>query len=212
MTDNLFKLPQLKYAYDSLEPFIDSKTMEIHHTKHHQAYVNNLNAALQKHQISNKDLEFLLKNLSSLPVDIQQTVLNNGGGHFNHSFFWNILKLNEICDPSFKINHLIQKYFGNLEIFKDRFSESAISLFGSGWTWLICDFQNNLKIVNTHNQNTVLDIGHPLLGLDVWEHSYYLNYQNRRLDYIEAFYNVINWSQVEKYLQKAIENNLSLKK
>ncbi|WP_225696282.1 superoxide dismutase [Candidatus Phytoplasma sp. AldY-WA1] len=212
MTDNLFKLPQLKYAYDSLEPFIDSKTMEIHHTKHHQAYVNNLNAALQKNQISNKDLEFLLKNLSSLPVDIQQIVLNNGGGHFNHSFFWNILKLNEICDPSFTINHLIKKYFGNLEIFKDLFSKSAISLFGSGWTWLICDFQNNLKIVNTHNQNTVLDIGYPLLGLDLWEHSYYLNYQNRRLDYIEAFYNVINWSQVEKYLQKAIENNSSSKK
>ncbi|WP_323847521.1 MAG: superoxide dismutase [Phytoplasma sp.] len=210
MLKNLFKLPELNYSYDALEPFIDAKTMEIHHTKHHQTYINNLNAALNKHQILNKDLDFLLKNIIFLPSDIRQIVLNNGGGHFNHSFFWTLLKLNTNCNSSFEICHLINKTFRNLENFKEEFGIKAKNVFGSGWTWLICDFQNNLKIINTPNQNTVLEMGHPLLGLDLWEHAYYLSYQNRRPDYIEAFYNVINWLQVEKYLQEALLTNLSL--
>ncbi|WP_341266748.1 superoxide dismutase [Candidatus Phytoplasma fraxini] len=210
MLKNLFELPELNYSYDSLEPFIDTKTMEIHHTKHHQTYINNLNTVLNNNQIFNKDLKFLLKNLSSLPENIRQVVLNNGGGHFNHSFFWTLLKLNETCDNSFKIFHLINKTFGNLEHFKEEFAINAKNMFGSGWTWLICDYQNNLKIINTPNQNTVLEMGHPLLGLDLWEHAYYLSYQNRRPDYIEAFYTVINWTQVEKYLQKALLKNSSL--
>lgn len=208
----LFKLPKLNYSYDALEPFIDAKTMDIHHTKHHQIYINNLNTVLNKYKIFNKDLEDLLTNVSSLPnEEIQKIVLNNGGGHFNHSFFWTILKLNETLNDSFQINQLIKKTFGNLEHFKNQFTEKAKSLFGSGWTWLICDFQNNLKIINTPNQNTVLNVGHPLLGIDIWEHAYYLSYQNRRIDYIEAFYNVINWSQVEQYLNKALSHNLSSK-
>lgn len=208
----LFKLPKLNYSYDALEPFIDTKTMEIHYTKHHQTYINNLNTVLNKYKIFNKDLEDLLKNVSSLPnEEIQKIVLNNGGGHFNHSFFWTILKLNETLNDAFQINQLIKKTFGNLENFKNQLTEKAKSLFGSGWAWLICDFQNNLKIINTPNQNTVLNIGHPLLGIDLWEHAYYLSYQNRRIDYIEAFYNVINWSQVEQYLQKALSHNSSSK-
>ncbi|QTX03219.1 superoxide dismutase [Candidatus Phytoplasma luffae] len=204
---NLFKLSKLNYKYTDLEPFIDSQTMEIHHTKHHQNYINNLNAALDKYKIVNDDLENILKNISSLPKEIQTTVINNGGGHFNHSFFWKILKLNEPCKQSYQIYNLITNFFGNIENFKDQFSIKAQSLFGSGWTWLIYDFDNNLKIINTPNQNNCLDIGYSLLGLDLWEHAYYLSFQNRRKDYIEAFYNVINWSQVEQNLNQAIIKN-----
>ncbi|MEZ0180188.1 superoxide dismutase ['Camptotheca acuminata' phytoplasma] len=209
--NDFFKLPKLNYQYTALEPFIDAKTMEIHHTKHHQNYINNLNVALEKnkiHQNEIQSIEYLLKNINSLPETIRETVKNNGGGHFNHSFFWETLKLNDNYNENYQIHELIQKFFGNVENFKDQFSLKAQTLFGSGWTWLIYDFENNLKIVNTPNQNTVLEMGHPLLGLDVWEHAYYLNYQNRRKDYIEAFYNVISWSQVENNFKKILDSKL----
>ncbi|MDV3167754.1 MAG: superoxide dismutase [Candidatus Phytoplasma stylosanthis] len=206
----IFKLPKIDYEYKDLEPFIDAKTMEIHHTKHHQNYINNLNICLNKNNIENNDLKSLLiKDVPALPEEIKTTIINNGGGHFNHSFFWKTLKLNDICKENYKINIFIKKFFGDMENFKNQFSAKAQSLFGSGWTWLIYDFQNKLQILNTLNQNTVLEIGHPILGLDIWEHAYYLSYQNRRKDYIEAFYNVISWSQIEKNLNQAIIDNLS---
>ena len=196
-----YQLPQLPYAVDALEPFIDAKTMEIHHGKHHNAYVTNLNAALEKHpEIKAEtmdDLVEILKNLDKVPADIQGAVRNNGGGHFNHTFFWTLLKKNDGAKPSGKLADAIVRDFGSFEAFQEQFSNAAKTRFGSGWAWLIKK-GDKLVVTSTPNQDTPLAEGKPLLGLDVWEHAYYLNYQNRRPDYVAAFFNVINWSVVEK--------------
>lgn len=195
-----FTLEKLPYAYDALEPFIDAKTMEIHHGKHHQAYITNLNAALEKHPElkveTMDDLKALLADLDSVPVDIQAAVRNNGGGHFNHAFFWPLLKKNDGKKPSGKLMDAINDSFGSFESFQEAFSNAAKTRFGSGWAWLVKK-GDKLVVTSTPNQDTPLADGTPLLGLDVWEHAYYLNYQNRRPDYVGAFFNVVNWEAVE---------------
>lgn len=196
-------LPELPYAYDALEPHIDARTMEIHHTKHHQAYINNLNAALEKHpELADKSLEELLADLNSVPADIRTAVRNNGGGHFNHSLFWTYLTADS-KGPEGDLAAAIDKAFGSFDDFKKEFSAAAGARFGSGWAWLIADKDKNLKVVSTANQDTPLEDGTPLLGLDVWEHAYYLNYQNRRPDYVAAFFNVVNWATVAEALKNA---------
>ena len=194
-----YELPTLGYAYDALEPFIDARTMEIHYTKHHQAYVNNLNAALDKHPELNLSLEDMLKDLSKVPADIRGAVQNNGGGHFNHSFFWPLLKVNNGATPKGKLLEAINQSFGSFDQFKEAFGTAAKTRFGSGWAWLIVT-PNGLKVTSTPNQDTPLAEGKPILGLDVWEHAYYLNYQNRRPDYVSAFFSVVNWDKVEELM------------
>ena len=194
-----YELPTLGYAYDALEPFIDARTMEIHYTKHHQAYVNNLNAALEKHPELNLSLEDMLKDLSKVPADIRGAVQNNGGGHFNHSFFWPLLKVNNGATPKGKLLEAINQSFGSFDQFKEAFGTAAKTRFGSGWAWLIVT-PNGLKVTSTPNQDTPLAEGKPILGLDVWEHAYYLNYQNRRPDYVSAFFSVVNWDKVEELM------------
>ena len=194
-----FTLPPLSYATDALEPFIDKATMEIHHGKHHNAYVTNLNAALAGTEGESLSVEEICKNISKHPMPVR----NNGGGHFNHSFFWKTLKKNEGGKPSGELASAIDTTFGSYDKFKEEFTKAATTRFGSGWAWLIKKADGTLAITSTPNQdNPLMDVaevkGTPLLGLDVWEHAYYLNYQNRRPDYIAAFYNVINWDEVSK--------------
>ncbi|VEU82729.1 superoxide dismutase [Acholeplasma hippikon] len=200
-----YELKPLPYAYDALEPFIDARTMEIHHSKHHQAYITNLNAALAKYpEIKAEtmdDLVAILKDLSKLPADIQGAVRNNGGGHFNHDLFWSLLKKNDGAKPTGKLMDAIVKDFGSFETFQEQFSNAAKTRFGSGWAWLIKK-DGKLVVTSTPNQDTPLAEGTPLLGLDVWEHAYYLNYQNRRPDYVAAFFNVVNWAKVEELFNK----------
>jgi len=191
-----YELPKLGYAYDALEPFIDARTMEIHYTKHHNAYVTNLNAALEKHPDFKLSLEDMLKDLSKVPADIRGAVQNNGGGHFNHSFFWPLLKVNNGKGPEGKLLVALEKTFGSFDAFKELFSTAAKTRFGSGWAWLIVLPDKTLKVTSTPNQDTPLAEGTPILGLDVWEHAYYLNYQNRRPDYVSAFFQVVNWEKV----------------
>lgn len=198
-----YKLPELGYAYDALEPFIDAKTMEIHHTKHHQAYVNNLNAALSKHKDLNLDLEEMLKDLTLVPEDIRQAVRNNGGGHFNHAFFWKLLKVNNGETPKGDLLNAINDAFGSFDKFKEEFKTAAGTRFGSGWAWLIVNHDGKLEVTSTPNQDTPLKDGTPILGLDVWEHAYYLNYQNRRPDYVSAFFQVVDWDKVAKLFKEA---------
>ncbi len=200
-----YELPKLAYAYDALEPFIDAKTMEIHHTKHHQAYITNLNAALAKHPELKvetfNDLVALLKDLSKVPADIKGALQNNGGGHFNHTFFWPLLKKNNGAKPTGALLDAINASFGSFEAFQEAFSNAAKTRFGSGWAWLIKK-DGKLVVTSTPNQDTPLAEGTPLLGLDVWEHAYYLNYQNRRPDYVSAFWNIVNWDLVAEYFTK----------
>jgi Fe-Mn family superoxide dismutase len=191
-----FELPKLPYEYAALEPHIDARTMEIHHTKHHQAYVTNLNNAVNGTEWEGKSLEDLLKNISKL----SPAVRNNGGGHWNHSFFWNIMKPNAGGAPTSELAEDINKAFGSFDKFKEEFTKAATTRFGSGWAWLLVH-DGKLVVTSTPNQdNPLMDIadvkGTPILGLDVWEHAYYLHYQNRRPDYITGFYNVINWDAV----------------
>lgn len=190
-------LPKLPYQYNALEPYIDEQTMLIHHTKHHQAYIDKLNTALESHKdLQSKKVEELLKDLNSIPEAIRTAVRNHGGGHFNHSLFWTILKK----DTHFKgkIADNINKTFGSFDSFKEKFSNAAIGLFGSGWAWLVLH-NGKLEIVTTPNQDSPVSEGKtPLLGLDLWEHSYYLKYMNKRADYVSAFFNVINWDKVEE--------------
>lgn len=198
-----FELPKLPYEYTALEPHIDARTMEIHHTKHHNAYVTNLNAAVAGTEWEGKSLEELLKNISKL----SPAVRNNGGGHWNHSFFWNIMAPNAGGAPTGDVAAAIDAAFGSYDKFKEEFTKAATTRFGSGWAWLVVH-DGKLVITSTANQdNPLMDIaevkGSPILGLDVWEHAYYLHYQNRRPDYISAFYNVINWAEVNKHLQAA---------
>ena len=192
-----FSLPALPYAFSALEPHIDARTMEIHHGKHHAAYVNNLNAALEGHEAAGKSLEDLLGMISKLPMAVR----NNGGGHWNHSMFWEIMGPNGGGEPTGPIAEAISRDFGSYEQFKAEFTKAATTRFGSGWAWLVSDAAGKLSICSTPNQdNPLMDIaevkGTPVLGLDVWEHAYYLHYQNRRPDYIGAFYNLINWAAV----------------
>lgn len=198
-----YELPKLGYAYDALEPFIDAKTMEIHYSKHHQAYVTNLNAALDKYPDLKTPLETLLADLSLVPADIRGAVQNNGGGHFNHSFFWPTLKVNNGKGPKGDFLADLEKTFGSFEKFKTAFGDAAKTRFGSGWAWLIITPAKELKVLSTPNQDTPLAVGKPLLALDVWEHAYYLNYQNRRPDYVSAFFSVVNWDYVAKLYKDA---------
>jgi len=196
-----YELPKLPYAYDALEPYIDAKTMEIHHTKHHQTYVAKLNEALAKHpEIAEIPLEKLLADLNAVPEDIRTAVRNHGGGHSNHSFFWTIMGPKAGGVPDGKIGEAIAKSFGDFGKFKEQFTAAAAGVFGSGWAWVVND-NGKLAIMTTPNQDSPLTKGQqPVLGLDVWEHAYYLKYQNKRPDYIEAWWNVIKWDEVQKHL------------
>jgi Fe-Mn family superoxide dismutase len=199
-----YSLPQLPYPYDVLEPYIDKMTMEIHHTKHHQAYVNNLNYALEKYsEFHNLELEEILKNLDQLPEEIKTAVRNNGGGHYNHSLFWEIMGPNGGGEPKGKLKEEIEKNFVSFEEFKKLFSETAIKHFGSGWAWLVITSDKKLKVYSLLNQDNPLMNGDiPIMGLDVWEHAYYLKYQNRRAEYVEAWWHVVNWNKIEENLLK----------
>ncbi|MCA9042398.1 MAG: superoxide dismutase [Planctomycetaceae bacterium] len=196
-----FSLPDLPYAYDALEPHIDARTMEIHHSKHHQAYINNVNAALEGHaDLAAKSVDELVSDLGTVPEAIRGAVRNNGGGHSNHSLFWTILGPNGGGEPGGELGDAITSTFGSFDAFKEQFNKAAATRFGSGWAWLSVD-GGKLVVESTPNQDTPLSEGRtPILGLDVWEHAYYLNYQNRRPDYISAFWNVVNWDAVaERY-------------
>ncbi len=195
-------LPSLTYSYNALEPYIDELTMTIHHTKHHQAYVDNLNAALEKHpELFDLTIEELLNQIESLPTDIQTAVKNNGGGHYNHSLFWSQLKVNPDGKPNGELLKAIEEAFGSFETFKEQFANAAKTRFGSGWAWLVVNKHGRLEVVSTPNQDPVFTVGMPILGLDVWEHAYYLKYQNRRPEYIKAFFNIIDWDVVnQRYL------------
>ena len=204
-----FTLPKLPYDYAALEPHIDAKTMEIHHTKHHQAYINNVNDAIKGNaQLESKSVDELISNLSAVPENIRNAVRNNGGGHANHSLFWNILAPKASGEPKGDLANVLNKDFGNFAAFKEKFEAAAKTRFGSGWAWLIVQ-KGKLVICSTPNQdNPIMDIaevkGKPILGLDVWEHAYYLKYQNRRPDYIAAFWNVVNWDAVSKNYKSAL--------
>lgn len=193
------ELPALPYAFNALEPHIDAMTMEIHHDRHHATYVNNLNAALDKHpELFEKSLEDLLSNLDSVPEDIRIAVRNNGGGHYNHTLFWQILSPNGGGAPTGELADAINSAFGSFDAFKEEFTKAATGRFGSGWAWLVID-SGKLAVTSTPNQDTPIMEGKtPILGLDVWEHAYYLKYQNKRPDYINAFWNIVNWDEVSK--------------
>ncbi len=201
-----FQLPELGYAYDALEPHIDARTMEIHHTKHHGGYVNNLNKALEGHPyLHSASAEELLTHLAALPAEIQTAVRNNGGGHLNHSLFWEVIAPGGSQTPGGKLAAAIDSTFGSFESFKDAFSKAAATRFGSGWAWLALDPWQKLHVFSTPNQdNPVMQGFTPILGLDVWEHAYYLKYQNRRPEYIQAFWNVVNFDVVAKKYEEAL--------
>ena len=199
-----YELPQLPYSYDALEPYIDTKTMEIHHTKHHQTYVDKLNTALEKYpELFDRPLEDLLRNPNQVPEDIRQAVINHGGGHHNHSLFWTIIAPNADGEPSGALAEEINQIFGGFEKFKEQFTNTALGIFGSGWAWLDI-FEGKLKICTTKNQDSLLMEGKiPILGLDMWEHAMYLLYQNRKNEYIAAWWNVVNWKEVSNRYESA---------
>jgi len=202
-----FSLPALNYETDSLEPVIDQKTMEIHHGKHHQTYVNNLNAALEGHpELNDKTLEELLVDIDALPASIQTAVRNNGGGHLNHSFFWELLTApKEENVPTGDLATAIDNKFGSFEQFQEEFTTAATGRFGSGWAWLVVNKENELDVTSTPNQdNPIMEGETAILGLDVWEHAYYLNYQNRRPEYVSNFFKVVNWDVVSSKYQETL--------
>jgi Fe-Mn family superoxide dismutase len=196
----VIQLPPLPYAYEALEPHIDATTMRFHHDKHHAAYVKNLNAALDKHpQLKSKTVEDMLRNLLSVPEDIRMIVRNNGGGHVNHSMFWRIMKPKGGGEPTGAIASAINQNFGSFAAFKKQFNEAGAGRFGSGWVWLVRNSNGKLEVTTTSNQDSPLSEGkYPILGNDVWEHAYYLKYQNRRPDYLNAWWNVLNWDEVNR--------------
>jgi Fe-Mn family superoxide dismutase len=200
-------LPPLPYDYGALEPHIDARTMEIHHSKHHQTYVNNLNAALEKApDLQNRSLDDLLANLGAVPESIRTAVRNNGGGHWNHSMFWQIMAPTAGGEPSGAVGDAIRESFGEFGKFKEQFGAAAAGRFGSGWAWLVVDRSGRLTIESTPNQDTpIMDGRRAVLGLDVWEHAYYLKYQNRRADYVAAWWSVVNWPEVDKRLQALMQ-------
>lgn len=205
-----YELPKLPYPNDALEPHIDAKTMEIHHDKHHQAYITNVNKAIEgKPDLEGKSIEDLIGNLSAVPEDIRTAVRNNGGGHANHTFFWQIMGPNGGGEPTGKLADDIKATFGSLDAFKEKLADAGVKRFGSGWAWLIKNKSGKLEIVSTANQDNPLMgqavagcEGTPVLGVDVWEHAYYLNYQNRRPDYLKAWWNTVNWAEVSKRYEK----------
>ncbi|SHM54886.1 superoxide dismutase, Fe-Mn family [Chryseobacterium carnipullorum] len=203
---NSLTLPQLPYAYDALEPFIDKETMTIHHQRHHQAYVDNLNAALQSAGETSTDLDSILQRIS----EYSPAIRNNGGGHFNHFLFWEILSPQPKLNPEGKLAEAINTSFGSLEDFKAEMKKAGLGQFGSGWVWLLVKFSGSLAITSTANQdNPMMDTqsvnrGFPILGIDVWEHAYYLAYQNKRADYLDSFWSVLDWSAVEKKYEEAL--------
>lgn len=198
----MFTLPQLDYSYDALEDYISTEIMELHHSKHHQAYVDKLNTALEKApDFQGKDIKELLKNLDQLPEDIRTAVRNNGGGHYNHSFFWKVMSPSGGGEPSGELARKLEEKYGSFEEFKEVFGDAAAGVFGSGWAWLMPD----LTISTSPNQDSPIMDGEaaPILGLDVWEHAYYLDYKNRRPDYIDAWWNVVNWPEVELHYEES---------
>ena len=199
-----FELPELPYAYDALEPHIDKETMNIHHTKHHNGYVTKLNDALEgQSELQNASLEELLADIDKLPADIQTAVRNNGGGHANHSLFWTVMSPSGGGNPTGKLAEAIDAKFGSFDDFKTEFANAGAGQFGSGWAWLVVD-NGELAVTSTPNQDTpIMDGKTPILGLDVWEHAYYLNYQNKRPDYISAFWNVVDWNKVAELYEAA---------
>ncbi|MEO1023257.1 MAG: superoxide dismutase [Bacteroidota bacterium] len=194
-----YQLPDLPYAYDALEPHFDARTMEIHHTKHHNGYTTKVNAALEGHEFANLEIEEVLKRIGEVPEAVKQAVINNGGGYANHKLFWTILSPNGGGEPTGELGEALNKAFGDFGAFKEQFAAAAATRFGSGWAWLSVDGSGTLQVHSTANQDSPLMDGYtPILGLDVWEHAYYLHYQNRRPDYISAFWNVVNWEQANK--------------
>lgn len=201
-----FTLPKLEYAYNALEPHIDARTMEIHHTKHHQAYIDNLNKAIAGTEAEKLTIEEICRKVSNYPIAVR----NNGGGHFNHSLFWQLMSPNAGGEATGEVGQAIINNFQSFDNFKTQFSQAAMGRFGSGWAWLVVDAHKNLVIGSTPNQdNPLMDVselkGIPVLGIDVWEHAYYLNYQNRRADYVAAFFNVINWKKVNELYLNALK-------
>jgi superoxide dismutase, Fe-Mn family len=198
----VYKLPELPYGFDALEPYMDAKTVEIHYGKHHKGYCDKLNIALEKHpELFKKKVEELLTDLDSVPEDVKKAVRNFGGGFVNHNMFWACMKFNSGSEnkPSGKILEAINKDFGNFDAFKEKFTASAATLFGSGYCWLVVNFENKLEIITTKDQDSPLSIGKkPVLVIDVWEHAYYLKYQNKRPEFIEAWWNLVNWDKVEE--------------
>ena len=195
-----FKLPDLPYAFNALEPHIDAKTMEIHHDKHHAAYTTKLNEALEKHpKLQSKSIEDLLRDIDSVPEDIRGTVRNNGGGYANHALFWEIMSPNGGGEPGGALGDAIKKKFSSFQDFRAKVSNAGATQFGSGWAWLVVDGSGNLDVYSTANQDSPYMKGHtPILGVDVWEHAYYLKYQNKRPDYLDAWWNTVNWDEVAK--------------
>ncbi len=202
----MFELPKLPYEYDALEPYIDEKTMRLHHTKHHATYVQKLNEALLgKEEFLNMDIDELVSSIDKVPSDIAKKVRNHGGGHANHSLFWTVMTGKKGSKPTGKIEKVINGAFGDFSEFKNKFSAVAAGIFGSGWAWLVVD-NGSISIMDTPNQNSPLMEGKiPVLGLDVWEHAYYLKYQNRRPEYIEAWWNIVNWEEVERRFEEALK-------
>lgn len=204
----MYELQKLPYSYDALEPYIEKEIMELHHLKHEQSYVNGLNAALTIHpELAEKKLEDLLKNLNAIPEDIRDSVRNHGGGVSNHRMFFNSMQANAQAEPHGHVADAIKKNFGSFEAFKDLFTNEAKKRFGSGWAWMSLDKEGRLVVSSTANQDTPLSEGlEPVLGLDVWEHAYYLQYQNRRPDYIQAWWHVIDWDKIEENYQRGLDS------
>ncbi len=199
-----YELPDLPYEYDALEPHIDEQTMRIHHTKHHQGYTDKTNKALKGHEFANKPIEEVLQRITEVPEDIRQTVINNGGGYANHKLFWTILSPDGGGAPTGDISSAINEHFGSFDKFKEKFNNAATGQFGSGWGWLCVKKDGSLEVISTANQNSPYMNGlTPILGVDVWEHAYYLKYQNKRGEYVNHFWNLINWDQVNKYYNDA---------
>lgn len=199
-----YELPVLPYNYDALEPYIDERTMKIHHTKHHQGYTNKVNAALEGHEFADLPIEKVLQRINEVPENIRQTVINNGGGYANHKLFWTILSPNGGGEPTGNIGDAINKEFGSFGDFQESFNKAATGRFGSGWGWLCVKNDGSLEVLSTANQDSPYMSGLiPILGIDVWEHAYYLNYQNERGSYVKNFWNLVNWDQVNEYYQEA---------
>lgn len=200
-----YTLPELPYAYDALEPHIDAKTMEIHHTKHHQTYINNINAGIEGTEWEDLSVEELVSKANQVPEDLKNNVINNGGGHANHSLFWTVMSPEGGGNPEGEIAQAIDKELGGFEAFKEAFTKAALTRFGSGWAWLSVAPDQTIIVENSANQDSPLMHGNtPILGLDVWEHAYYLKYQNRRPEYIAAFFNVVNWKEVNRRYLEAL--------
>jgi Fe-Mn family superoxide dismutase len=200
-----FELPPLPYNYDALEPYIDSQTMQLHHDMHHQAYVNNLNSAVEKYSdLQSKNPDELIRELNSVPEDVRTTVRNNGGGHLNHTMFWQIMAPNAGGEPTGAIAELITDNFGDFETFKQKFNDAGTKQFGSGWVWLVRSSDGKFEVMSTPNQDSPTTQGHfPIMGNDVWEHAYYLKYQNKRAEYLKQWWNVVNWNEINKRLEMA---------